>query len=189
MWPGNWRLTGRYWMRTCIVVLWCVVWALWPTAGLCGEQGVVVGMTAAHNRVRAALGLPGLAWSDDLAALARDWADYLAREKGCDFAHHGGDWPYGENLFWASAIRYGDGRREVQPVTAEHVVRSWAAEVEDYDYQANRCRIGRSCGHYTQVVWRDSRRLGCGRSVCADSGQIWVCTYDPPGNFIGRKPY
>jgi hypothetical protein len=33
------------------------------------------------------------------------------------------------------------------------------SEAADYDYKTNRCRAG--CGHYTQVIWRDTKELGC----------------------------
>lgn len=40
-------------------------------------------------------------------------------------------------------------------------------------------------GHFTQIVWRDSRELGVGMARNR-SGQIFVvANYDPPGNFIG----
>lgn len=40
-------------------------------------------------------------------------------------------------------------------------------------------------GHFTQIVWRDSRELGVGMAKNR-SGQIFVvANYDPPGNFIG----
>jgi hypothetical protein len=42
-------------------------------------------------------------------------------------------------------------------------------------------------GHFTQLVWRSSARLGCGASVCRGL-QIWVCNYDPPGNVQGNFP-
>jgi hypothetical protein len=48
------------------------------------------------------------------------------------------------------------------------------------------------CGHYTQVVWRNTERVGCGYSTCQAQGfnfEVWVCNYDPPGNFIGQAPY
>ncbi|RIA05030.1 hypothetical protein BRARA_K00635 [Brassica rapa] len=46
-----------------------------------------------------------------------------------------------------------------------------------------------SCGHYTQVVWRGSARVGCGKGMCANGASIIVCNYDPVGNYIGTKPY
>lgn len=61
------------------------------------------------------------------------------------------------------------------------------------DYDSNTCSPGtcscisfqcNACGHYTQVVWRDSERLGCGVGDCTGGGEIWVCNYDPPGNVI-----
>jgi len=69
------------------------------------------------------------------------------------------------------------------------LVQRWAAERADYDYAAGVCRVGKVCGHWTQVVWNNTRELGCGVAVCPDNGQIWVCHYNPPGNFIGERPY
>ncbi|KAK6240534.1 hypothetical protein SCA6_005923 [Theobroma cacao] len=45
------------------------------------------------------------------------------------------------------------------------------------------------CGHYTQVVWRNSVRLGCAKVRCSNGGTFIGCNYDPPGNFGGEKPY
>jgi hypothetical protein len=48
------------------------------------------------------------------------------------------------------------------------------------------------CGHYTQVVWRTTRELGCSYSSCKRDGflvEYWVCNYSPPGNVRGREPY
>ena len=41
---------------------------------------------------------------------------------------------------------------------------------------------------YTQMVWRDTTALGCGEAIC-DKTLIVACNYDPPGNYIGRRPY
>ena len=75
-------------------------------------------------------------------------------------------------------------------------VEMWAAEDEFYDYASNSCESGEVCGHYTQIVWRSSENLGCGIKLCnAGSpfgGGSWtfvVCNYDPPGNWVGQKPY
>ena len=44
-------------------------------------------------------------------------------------------------------------------------------------------------GHFTQVVWKGSRRLGVGVGY-ADNGRkaIVVANYDPPGNYLGQFP-
>jgi len=56
----------------------------------------------------------------------------------------------------------------------------------NYNYKTNRCKG--MCGHYTQIVWRDTKELGCGVARGGDR-EIWVCDYSPPGNYQGRLPY
>ena len=66
------------------------------------------------------------------------------------------------------------------------VVGVWAAEARDYSYRANTCHG--VCGHYTQLIWSDTREVGC--AVARDaSREVWVCNYDPPGNWVGVRPY
>ncbi|WAS90316.1 CAP domain-containing protein [Nannocystis punicea] len=143
------------------------------------EPGRLAGITAAHNRHRAQLDIAPLTWSPELARYAQKWADKLKR-RACALEHRPRKGPdaqkHGENLFAASG----------QAATAEQVVAAWVAEVAGYDAKTGRCRG--VCGHYTQVVWRNSQRLGCGVATCGDS-EVWVCNYDPPGNFLGQKPY
>ncbi|CAG0911739.1 unnamed protein product, partial [Cyprideis torosa] len=81
---------------------------------------------------------------------------------------------YGENLFWASPLSWSDGRVEPQQISAAEVANEWAIEAQHYDYGSNSCRPGEQCGHYTQMVWRDTRQVGCAMTLCPDQGQIWV---------------
>lgn len=141
-------------------------------------------MTAAHNAARAAVTpaasptIPPLVWSSEVAQTAQAWAER------CKFEHSGGK--YGENI-------YASAGKSASPAD---VVESWVSEAKNYDYAANSCSD--VCGHYTQVVWRKSERLGCGMANCSvnspfGSGfsdwEFWVCNYDPPGNFNNQKPY
>jgi len=142
----------------------------------------MVGMTAAHNAARAAVmpkatpPLPPMAWSSTVAASAQAWAN------NCVFADTGP--PYGSNAF--------AGTGEYTPA---EVVAAWVSEDADYDYATNTCSA--VCGHYTQVVWRDSVGLGCGMATCTKNSpftgggtwQLWICNYNPPGNYVGEKPY
>ncbi|MCI5148556.1 MAG: SCP-like extracellular [Candidatus Electrothrix sp. MAN1_4] len=141
-------------------------------------------MTAAHNHWRSQVGVPGLTWSDTLVDVAQDWADKL-KKNGCGFYHsHNG---YGENLFMASPLMWSDGHKELQETSPEKVTNSWGNEIKDYNYSNNSC--SGVCGHYTQLVWKETTEVGCARSVCDDKSQIWVCSYSPAGNFAGKRPY
>ena len=184
-------------MKRVISAIWAIMAAnLFLTGGgsaLAAEQEAVAGMTQAHNMVRSELGLPDVVWSDDLAEYAQEWARYLAGRNGCGMRHRPVQGRnasrYGENLYWASAVRLPHGARKRQNVSPRQVVGSWVSEQSDYDHARNRCRWGKSCGHYTQVAWKATRRIGCGMAACPDLSQVWVCNYDPPGNYRGQNPY
>ncbi len=149
------------------------------------EAADVAGITAAHNAARAAASpapnppLTPLTYDGTVAATAQAWAN------NCMFVHSHGQ--YGENLFAGAGATY----------SPADVVGSWVGEDANYDYATNTCASGQVCGHYTQVVWASSLRLGCGVANCTANSpfkgftnwQLWVCNYDPPGNFVGEKPY
>ena len=148
--------------------------ALWLLLGLTLSAGEIdKGMLAAHNAVRARLNVPPLVWSDRLAGFAKAWADALL-ETG-RFVHRPNS-RLGENLFTISG----------GTASPEYVVREWASESRYYDRRSNKCRD--VCGHYTQIVWRNTLRVGC--AVARGRGrEVWVCNYDPPGNVAGQRPY
>lgn len=149
--------------------------ALSAAHGQALETGALNGITAAHNRWREPLGLPPLKWSEHLAAQAQVWADNL-QQQGCRRLRHDPKAHYGENLAAGTHL------------TATGAVRLWTDEAAYYDARSNTCMTGQVCGHYTQVVWRDTQQLGCGVAYCQQFA-VWVCRYNPPGNVIGRRPY
>ncbi|CAB4290240.1 unnamed protein product [Prunus armeniaca] len=128
----------------------------------------------AHNNARAAVNVGPLSWDDDLAAYAQDYANQQIGD--CVLVHSDG--PYGENLAGST----GD-------LSGTSAVNLWVAEEADYDYDSNSCADGKVCGHYTQVVWSNSARLGCAKVTCNNGGTFIGCNYDPPGNVVGQKPY
>lgn len=144
----------------------------------------------AHNNWRSAVGVKEkLSYSPELAASSQRWAFKLKQGKQCKMQHSEGK-GYGENLFWASALKWSDGRLEMQKVSPKHIVDSWGSEKADYNYAKNSCAPGKMCGHYTQMVWRDTQKVGCAVAVCEDTQQqVWVCQYQPAGNWVGKKPY
>ncbi|XP_024541000.1 pathogenesis-related protein 1C-like [Selaginella moellendorffii] len=146
-------------------------------AGLASTESDLVD---AHNSARSAVNVPPLVWSTQVASYAQNWASTL--QASCQMVHSKG--PYGENLYmW----RGSDGL--VAP-PATDAVKEWVKEKADYNYASNTCAPGKVCGHYTQVVWRNSVRVGCARVKCNGANAYIVsCNYDPPGNVGGQKPY
>ncbi|KAJ7329838.1 hypothetical protein JRQ81_016012 [Phrynocephalus forsythii] len=92
--------------------------------------------------------------------------------------------PFGENLWMAHASR--------TPFNPANPISSFHSEVKFYDFNAHKCT--KVCGHYTQVVWANSYKVGCAVVYCREVGQkknlaLVVCNYAPAGNYAGVRPY
>jgi len=137
-------------------------------------QAEIEETVASHNEWRAKVGVAPLVWDEELAKTALKWAKKL-KEKGCAFEHSHTK-GLGENLFMGTTGFY----------DPKEVVDAWGNEIKDYNYDDNSC--SGLCGHYTQVVWATTKKVGCAKIEC-DGMDIWVCNYNPPGNWVGQKPY
>ncbi len=147
-------------------------------------------IVAAHNKWRAEVGVQALSHSPKLAKSAQAWANHLKQSRNCAMQHSNTKGRYGENLFWASPLMWSDGRKQLRKVSPAEVVDSWGSEKADYDLASNQCKAGAVCGHYTQIVGRDTLKVGGGTATCSDSHeQGWVCHYSPAGNYVGETPY
>ena len=130
----------------------------------------------AHNSARAKDKQRPLQWSKDLEKISQQWANQLARS--CKIYHHKGDIPFGENIFSYSL-----------PTTVDHAISAWTDEKKYYNYRQNQCKLGKQCGHYTQVVWKGTTDVGCAKQSCSNGAEIVVCSYFPAGNIVGARPF
>jgi pathogenesis-related protein 1 len=134
-----------------------------------------------HNKARADVGVSPVVWSKKLSIYAQEWADNLA-SIDCNLKHrpHSGKWKqeYGENLFMGTSGYYG----------VADAVRSWESEKVYYHGEELNSSNYHASGHYTQIVWKNTERIGCARAEC-NGNLIVVCNYNPPGNVLGQKPY
>ena len=166
-----------------------------PISTISKESDEQLGLEA-HNKVRAEVfaGLP-LSWSDEIAVEAQNYANVLA-QNGL-FEHEDYD-KYGENLY-ASKNPTGE------VITYAEAVQKWEVERQFYNYDNNDCSVSRdntvvvdnlpydTCGHYTQIVWKSTSYIGCGKAQYKTGnlkdGYVIVCKYSTPGNYQGQKPY
>lgn len=134
-----------------------------------------------QNAARRAVGVAPLTWNDALAADARAYAEQMARTGR--FAH--ADQPQGpgregENLWTGTrdAYRY---REMVDSWIAE---KRWFTNGVTPDFSTT--GHYEDVAHYTQIIWRDSKTVGCALASNRTDDYL-VCRYSPPGNVVGQK--
>ncbi len=182
-----------------------------------------------YYRKLASATIPNLVWDDTLALHAQTWANYLANfytNADADAGrapharlfqtakHSEDDYNEGENIARSTAhigfvaptpidpnVEYTHpatgSARDLYDVNGS--VDAWASEA--FYYQGNAVDSGNlhKVGHYTQIVWKTTRKVGCGRAISKVYTYFnnvetvyyeWVvCRYSPPGNYLGQKPY
>lgn len=132
-----------------------------------------------HNKARQEVSVDPLEWSTELQNLAQEWADHLAKINRFDHRPLSGRFgsKTGENISWFSEKKALSDGFEL-----------WIEEKPNYHPNSGKCRGG-ECGHYTQVVWKSTTKVGCGCAQTKNGSTIVVCNYDPSGNFSGEKAY
>jgi hypothetical protein len=133
---------------------------------------------AAHNLVRGRAGVPPLLWDNGLGIEAAAYAVRLAASG--TFSHstvaarHG----KGENLWMGTRGAF----------SVEEMVGDWSAEKRFLTAGVfpNVSRNGNwhDVGHYTQMVWPTTQRVGCALATNASADYL-VCRYSPAGNVLG----
>lgn len=117
----------------------------------------------AHNALRAKHGVPPLSWSSALAQAAQ------AHANKCVFEHS--QTQYGENLAQGTSGSYSPAQ----------FVNDWYSEISSYDFASGTSTDGGDVGHFTQVVWKATSKVGCGIAQCSGN-DLLVCNYSPAGN-------
>ncbi len=128
-----------------------------------------------HNTLRRRHGSPALTEDSELTNFAQEWAEQLANT---GVMQHRPNNPYGENIYYAWSSQSGFD------VDGDVPVNAWYDERSNYNY--DQPGFSSQTGHFTQVVWKDTTKLGCGKAKSTDGKVFVVCNYDPPGNVQGQ---
>ncbi|KAF2362056.1 CAP domain [Trinorchestia longiramus] len=139
------------------------------------EEDFTEAVLKAHNDYRLKHGVTPLKISKKLNKTAGDWAKTIAKR---DRLEHRPNNDYGENIYskWNSRPNHSIGGKE--PVD------SWYSEIKNHVFGKEPTSL--ATGHFTQVVWADSKELGVGMARNKSSGKLYVvCNYNPPGNMVG----
>ena len=125
-----------------------------------------------------------LVWDPGAAAVARSWAAQC-------------NWNHNPNRDGGESIYASEAESGPVVITGTDAVDDWASEAANYTYSTNTCAADDTCGHYTQLVWRQTTGVGCAVQQCttgspgAPTFPDWafvVCDYTPAGNYP-QAPY
>ena len=144
----------------------------------------------AHNYHRSQAGdaadMLKLVWNDQIASIAQNYAN-LCTGPGPSPCDSNG--VTGQNVFVLS------DRPTVSPANISAMVQEWADLKQYYNFNTNNCPGSWYCNYYKQLVWASTYHVGCGIKRCnlqtdpSIINWIFVCHYNPAGNYADRKPY
>jgi pathogenesis-related protein 1 len=164
-------------------------------------QAQIDSFVTAHNQARSGTlnpqpspALPPVTWDPILADVAYNYlskcrdmdatpglVDHNANRTS-DYAALGGGPDYvGENIYATTA----------NTVNAAQALSGWMSEAPMFTYGPFTAG-SLAAGHYTQVVWRASVRIGCAIFNCPTTVMYHdsvLCDYAPGGNITGQTPY
>ncbi|XP_071539963.1 uncharacterized protein [Panulirus ornatus] len=139
-----------------------------------GEEDFADDCVKAHNDYRKKHGAPPLKLSKKLNKYAKEWAVTIAKK---DVLQHRSNSEYGENLYcaWSSNPKH--------KIKAQEAVDSWYSEIKDFTFGREPSDL--RAGHFSQVVWLDTKEIGVAQAR-SRSGKIFVvANYSPAGNYVG----
>jgi hypothetical protein len=143
-------------------------------------SGMAQEILTAHNKYRREVGVPDLVWSDDLARDAQTWSNQLASSGR--FEHSKDRNNQGENLWMGTSGAY----------SPTAMVKGWGDEKQYFRMgnfpDVSTTRNWADVGHYTQMVWRDTTKVGCAKAT-GGGNDVLTCRYSTPGNYMGQRPY
>ncbi|KAE8582068.1 hypothetical protein XENTR_v10019926 [Xenopus tropicalis] len=130
----------------------------------------------AHNKYREMHGAPPLQLSRQLCQSAQEWADQLAK-LGTSQHSAAAEGSIGENIY----------ERTGKEPTADHTVDSWYSEIKKYNFGSPGYVPG--TGHFTQVIWKESKEVGVGVATDGKGRHYVVGQYNPGGNIDDPESY
>ncbi|MBE9003091.1 MULTISPECIES: CAP family protein [unclassified Nostoc] len=139
-----------------------------------------------HNTYRATHRSPNITIDNSLNTGAQAWAEKIASSGNFE---HSNTPNVGENIYASYT-----SETSIDPTTLGNgAVEDWYSEIKDYKYESP--GFSSETGHFTQVVWKGSTKLGCGaaQGTATIEGNKYnafyvVCQYATAGNVQGQFP-
>ena len=126
-----------------------------------------------HNELRGKHGSPELKLNKTLNMMAQEYAEKLFVCKGNNI--------FPKNIYNNTII--GENILLCKTLTPEEICEKWYNEKNKYDFNLNKYQ--KDSGHFSQLIWKDSKEIGFGfksdSEICCA-----VAYYYPAGNILGE---
>lgn len=124
-----------------------------------------------HNSKRALHSAGPLTWSPQLAVQSQSHVNQ------CQFVHSG-------------TVGCGENMAETSSMSVSAAGNMWYNEASLFDY--NNGGFSSATGHFTQMVWKGTTKIGCAMATCpgqtygAPNWSFVTCQYQAQGNVLGQ---
>ena len=129
-----------------------------------------------HNKYRLLHNSRALLLENKIIKDATVYAESLVKNSefiGSSGIYYKGDEKYGENIFQCN-------NKKCKSQDFSLAVTTWYSESSSYNFDSN---IGiKGTYNFTQMIWKSTKKMGCGIGQRNDENYIIVCFYYPRGN-------
>ena len=126
------------------------------------------------NNIRSNHLVPKLVYAPEISDFSTKWANTLMTN---DKFEHSGNVLYGENL----AMRMGSALKDDAVAGIKRSIDDWYNEIQYYDFTNG--EFDPKTGHFTALVWADTKKYGTAYKYdAAKKKYVVVMNMSPPGN-------
>uniref|UniRef100_A0A8D0BHZ2 ShKT domain-containing protein n=1 Tax=Salvator merianae TaxID=96440 RepID=A0A8D0BHZ2_SALMN len=137
-----------------------------------------------HNEIRrrvtpTASNMVKMIWSEKAAESAGKWARQCQPRNS----------PRNERIL--DGVPCGESRMQASYSSSwSDVIEMWHRKVSNFRYGSGAIDPKKDIYSYTQMVWYNSKDVGCAIAFCSDNTYnfFYVCQYCPAGNIVGEIP-
>ncbi|GFQ89276.1 hypothetical protein TNCT_30261 [Trichonephila clavata] len=127
-----------------------------------------------------------MVWDDELAAIAQKHAEQCEFDHDCNACRKVERFHVGQNL------KLDLSNKKPKKTEWKRMVKKFYGEIEEFDKKCIEHFHFSTYGHFTQVVWATTWRIGCGKSMYMENNRysvFLVCNYGPAGNVADKEVY
>ena len=129
-----------------------------------------------HNEFRKKHNSPELKKNEELNEMAQKYAENLIKNKNKNKKG------FQYNIF--NNILLGENIIISNKKTPEDICNKWYKESDCYDFSLNKYQ--KNSGHFTQMIWKETKEFGFGFCFDNESNFCAVALYYPAGNILGE---